>query len=145
MAVVQVKGVNVTKIEAGTGGDNWIPQGLVKSSIKVFSDTYVSLGSETHVSTIQLAVLPVGSIVWAVYLAFPDVGSATSTLDIGDAVDVDRYAAAIDTTAAGTYFGTLIAGAQHQVIATTTDIIATINTAAWDTAGTLKFAVFYTN
>ena len=144
MAVVQVKGVNVTKFES-PGDSNWIDQGLIKSGIKVWSDTYESLGTETQASTIHLATLPVGAIVHFIALAYADVGAATSTLDVGDAVDPNRYASAIDTTAVGYYIGNLEAGAQHEIIATTTDIIATINVAAFDTTGTLNFSVYYSN
>ena len=71
MAVVNVLGVNTTKFES-PGDTNWISQGLIKSGIKVWSDTYVTIGSESATSTIHLATLPAGAIALGEYNIMAD-------------------------------------------------------------------------
>jgi hypothetical protein len=146
MAIVQVLGVNVTKFQS-PGADNWIDQGLIKSGIKVWSDTYVTIGSESATSTIHLATLPAGAIVHGIIAAWGNIGAATSTIDIGDSDDVNRYATALDIATAGFSTGIEDSGAQY-VIGTNTgdeDILATVNVADIDAIGDLKLAVLYAN
>jgi len=147
MAVVQVLGVNVTKYAAGTTDATWIDQGLIKSGLKVWSDTYAAIGSESATSTIQLATLPAGAVVQNVTVSWANVGAATATLDIGDSNDADRYVTALDIATAGNATGINVAGTQYAIGTNTGDtaIIGTINVADIDAVGDIKLTVYYTN
>ena len=147
MAVVQVLGVNTTKYEAGTSDATWIDQGLIKSSLKVWSDTYAAIGSESATSTIQLATLPAGAVVHCITASWANIGAATATIHIGDSDTADRYATSLDIATAGNYTGINVAGTQYAIgtNAGDTDIIATINVADIDAVGDLKLTVYYTN
>jgi hypothetical protein len=146
MAIVNVLGANVTKFEA-PGNDNWIDQGLIKSGLKVWSDTYTTIGSESATSTIHIATLPAGAIVHGIIAAWADVGAATATIDIGDSADPDRYATALDIATAGNSTGINVGGAQYAIGTNTgdTEILITINVADIDAVGDIKVAVLYTN
>jgi len=146
MAIVQVLGANVTKFES-PGNNNWIGQGLIKSSVKVWSDTYTTIGSESATSTIHLATLPAGAVVQGIIAAWGNVGAATSTIDIGDSDDVNRYATALDIATAGNSSTIEDSGAQYEIGTNTgdTEIIATVNVADIDAIGDIKLAVLYTN
>jgi hypothetical protein len=147
MAVVQVLGANVTNYEAGTSDTTWIAQGLIKSGLKVWSDTYTTIGSESATSTIQLATLPTGAIVHGIIASWADIGAATATIDIGDSDDVNRYATALDIATAGSSSAIEVTGQQYAIGTNTgdTDVIATVNVADIDAIGDLKLSVLYTN
>ena len=140
--MAELYGVNVTKYDAGTGQDNWIDQGLIKSSIKIWSDVYEAVAAQIA-DTIVIAELPAGAIVHGILMQFDAVGAAT--LNCGDANTADLYKAAVDVSAAGDDNTILVDGAQY-VIGTNADderIILTIAGAA--ITGTIKTAVLYTN
>jgi hypothetical protein len=146
MAIVNVLGANVTKYEA-PGDANWIDQGLIKSGLKVWSDTYTTIGSESATSTIHIATLPAGAVVHGIIAAWADVGAATATIDIGDSNDADRYATALDIATAGASSSINVGGAQYVIGTNTgdTEVLITINTADVDAIGDIKVAVLYTN
>lgn len=146
MAIVNVLGANVTKFEA-PGADNWIDQGLIKSGIKVWSDSYTTIGSESATSTIHIATLPAGAVVHGILASWADVGAATATMHIGDSDDADRYQASLDIATAG-QSSTVLVGGQQYAIGTNdgdTEILLTINVADIDAIGAIKVSVLYTN
>jgi len=137
-----VKGVNVTKYEAGGQGDNAITQGLIASELNVWSDSYEASGLAAA-STIEMANLPAGAKVHAVFLDWDALGSSR-TLAVGDSDDADRYLAATDASSAGGAVGNLVDGKQY-VIGTATDDDEILVTTGGSTAtGTIKLTVLYT-
>ena len=146
MAATQVKGVNVTKVDSGTSDTTWVGQGLIQSSIKVWSDVYVTAAEEAA-STIQLATLPVGAVVHSIQVSWELASAGAATGIIGDAVDPNRYmlAASGDLSAAGAFAGNVSTGQEYEIISTTTDIILTVAAATLNTGASIKFAVYYTN
>jgi hypothetical protein len=114
--------------------------------------------SETATSTIDLIELPVGAIVLPElsYIIVDDAFGATAlTLDVGDAVDPDRYADGVDVLALGKKSfidsTTVPAGltTRHECVntgtasTTTTLIIATVATSTTPAAGTFKVTLAY--
>ena len=140
--MAELYGVNVTKYDAGTGKDNWIDQGLIKSSLKIWSDVYEAAAAQIA-DTIVIAELPAGAVVHDILMQFDALGAAT--LNCGDANTAALYKAAVDVSAAGDDNTILVDGAQY-VIGTNADderIILTVAGAA--ITGTIKTAVLYTN
>lgn len=140
--MAEVLGVNVTKFDAGTSDTTWIDQGLIKSSIKIWSDVYEAAAVQIA-DTIVIAELPAGAVVMGILLQFDALGAAT--VNCGDANTADLYKAAVDVSSAGDDNTILVDGAQY-VIGTNADderIILTVAGAA--ITGTIKSAVLYTN
>lgn len=142
----EFEGVNVTKYDAGTSAANWINQGLIKSSVKVWSESYVADGTEAVADTIVIAVLPEGAVVHGITLTTSALGAAR-TLTCGDANTAALYKAAVDVSAAVTDVSLAAAGNQY-VIGTNDDderILLTLGGDALTAADVIKTQVFYTN
>lgn len=138
-----VQGVNVTKFDAGTEQDNWIDQGLIKSSIRVWSDVYEAAALAVA-QTIGLAQLPDGAVVHGGILYFDALGAGV-TLEVGDSTDSARYLSATVCTAAGSAIFDAVDGSGY-VIGTNTgdgEIIATVGVGA--ATGTIRSVILYTN
>ena len=137
-------GDNVTKLLAGTGGDNWVDQGVLKAGLQVFTDDYecVTVAAD---STIQIAELPEGANIMDIVIITDDLGTGL-TVSVGDAESADRYiaAATVSTTGGVVLRLNQIAGLGY-VTGTGTDdtgiLITTIGAAA---NGTIKSKVVYT-
>lgn len=140
--MADVYGANVTKYRAGTKQDNWIDQGLVKSGLKIWSDSYEAAALAAG-QIIQIAELPVGAVVHGIILAFDALGAAT--VNVGDSADDNRYLNAIDVSAAGYVVGGLVDGLQYVIGTNTDDDEIIITTAAAAITGTIKAAILYTN
>ena len=142
----QFEGVNVTKFDAGTSDTTWIDQGLIKSSIKVWSDSYVALGTEIIADTLVVAVLPAGAVIQGISLTTSALGAAR-TLAVGDANTADLYKAAVDVSAAVTDNSLDAAGNQY-VIGTNADderIVLTLAGGVLTIGDVIKTQIFYTN
>jgi len=140
--MAEVNGVNVTKYDAGTSDTTWIDQGLIKSSIKIWSDVYEAVAVNIA-DTIVMAVLPAGAVIHDILLQQDALGAAT--VSIGDANTAGLYAAGVDVSTTLATSGLLPDGAQY-VIGTNADderILLTVAGAA--ITGTIKMAVLYTN
>ena len=138
-----VQGVNVTKYDAGTSDTTWIPSGLIKSGIKVWSDVYTA-AALAAAQTIGLAQLPDGAVVHGVLLLHGALGAGV-TLTIGDSDTAARYTSAIVCTAEGSALGDKVGGSGY-VIGTNTgdgEIIATVGVGA--ATGDIRLVVLYTN
>jgi len=141
--MAEVLGVNVTKYDAGTFDSNWIDQGLVKSSVKVWSEVYEAAAVGVA-DTIVVAVLPAGAVVHGIALQFDALGAGV-TLDAGDVTVPARYKSAIVTTSAGDDNSILVDGAQYVITDAEVDgrVLLTVGVGA--ATGTIKTAVYYTN
>ncbi len=140
--MAEVEGVNVTKFDAGTSDTTWIDQGLIKSSIRVWSEVYEASALPAN-DTIVIAVLPDGAIVHGISIQFDALGAAT--VDVGDVDNVDRYKDGVNVSAAGSDESILPDGAQYVIGTATGDDRITITVLGAAITGTIKSAVFYTN
>jgi len=141
-----VKGVNKTIMDA-TGNDHTVAPGLAGGVVQCMMDVYeASALSANDINEIGQD-LPVNSKVLFVLLGYDALGAST-TLDVGDAEDDNRYLSAIDTSSAGTTISNLVDGIQYEVDNTTastpdTQILVTLEGAS--ATGTIKLLVFYVN
>ena len=142
----EFEGVNVTKYDAGTSNTTWIDQGLIKSGIKVWSESYVALGTEVIADTIVIAELPAGAVIHGIQLTTSALGAAR-TLEVGDANTAALYKAAVDVSAAVTDNSLDAAGNQYVIGTNTGDerIILTLGGGVLTIADVIKTQVFYTN
>lgn len=136
--------VNSTTYAAQTAGKIALDPGIANSSLHVISTEYEASALPAN-DVINLFKLPKGAIIHGMTAAFDDLGTGTS-LDIGDAGDVDRYFDGIDTaTAAGSVSNVLVAGLGYKIGTDTTNddtIIQAKNLGAAAT-GTLKVVCYY--
>ena len=139
--MAEFEGVNVTKFDA-PGDANWIPQGLIKSSIRIWTELFEAAG-EAAASTIVVAVLPAGAIIHAVWLGFDALGAAT--IDMGDSDDPNRYKNAVDVSSVGEDNTILVDGAQYEIGTNSGDTRILLTTASAAITGTIRSAVYYTN
>lgn len=94
-----VKGVNRTKYDTPTP-DNFVHGRNTGANLLVEYDTY-ELASLSANDVIELGnTLPDGALIVDIIVHHDALGTSTS-LDIGDTNDVDRYLDGIDTTSAG--------------------------------------------
>jgi len=109
--MANVKAANITKFDNGGSGDNYIPDGYIKSVEKVWIDSYAigttNIGSD---DTIKIGRVLKGKKITDVIVATPSLMSAASNTTIyigsGTTMAVDGgYLGALqpDGVAAGTY------------------------------------------
>ena len=137
-----VQGVNTTKYDAGTSDTTWIDQGLIKSGLKVWTDSYEAAALAAG-QTIGVAQLPAGAVIHGIDLEFDALGAAT--VDVGDSTDPNRYKNAVDVSSADSDTGILVDGAQYVIGTNAGDNDIIITTAAAAITGTIKSTVYYTN
>ena len=136
-----VKGVNYTKYDAGTYGDNWIDQGKIKSGVHVWTDSYEASALE-NASTIAIAELPDGAVVLDVTVISDDLGS-TVTISAGDSDDADRYIAATSVSAANDVLSLATVAGLGYVIGTNDGDNTVLLTTAGILGGTISTKVVY--
>lgn len=143
MAAVQVKGVNVTKYDAGPSGDNAIAQGYVNAEVEVWTDEYEAVAVEAG-STIDVAELPANAKVLKIEM-YTDALGTSGTIDIGDSDDTDRYSAApFDTSTAGKFESDTLAGHQYVIGTNDGDSRVQLLTAGATISGTIRTAIYFT-
>jgi len=136
-----VKGVNRTKYDDAIGS-NIVEPGQDGSVLQVQYDEYELSGLSIN-DVIQLGnKLPKGARIHQIIVTHDALGGST-TLDIGDTDDDDRYDTAIDTSSAGQVFCDNIAGKNYEVGTNDGDdqIIATLEGGSG--TGTLKVLIIY--
>ena len=94
-----LKSDNVTKYDAGGGGDNYIADGFIKSVEKIWIDTYTISAAIATTSSLLIARLLKNKKVTDIVVHMPVVGSPATNTTI--------YACTGATTAVTTYFGAL--------------------------------------
>lgn len=85
-----LKGVNVTKYDAGGSGDNYIADGLIKTVEKIWTDSYTVTAAVTTADVIKIAKIPKGKKLTSVEIYLPALGVTTNSsikLGNGDAQD----------------------------------------------------------
>jgi len=87
-----LKSANVTKYDAGGGGDNYIPDGYIRSVEKVWIDSYTMAQTSTN-NTLHLAVIPENKKITSIDIIIETTASQTSgTVSVGFSTD-----ASVDT------------------------------------------------
>lgn len=138
-----VKGVNVTKHDAGGQGDDAIDNGLVNTRVEVWTDTYEAVALASG-STIDMAKLPANAVVLGIDLITDALGTST-TIDVGDSQDPDRYsAAAFNTSAAGLHVSDTPDGNAYRIGTNDGDGTVQLLTAGAAITGTVKTVVRFT-
>jgi hypothetical protein len=146
------KGAIVTKYDAGGSGDNYIPDGYIKSVEKIWLDSY-ALGSAslTTADTLVIAKVPKNKKITSVEVYFPDAATTDSaltggTLNVGVTGALTKFIDAVEL--ATTYKANRIDqadGVAYVTTSDTTDIVLSIGRKAITlTAGTIKTVVRYT-
>jgi len=139
-----VKGVNKTLIDAGT----ILSPGLFDGRVKVIVDTYEA-SALANPSTITMGGrFTKGAVVLMGWLAYDALGGST-TLDVGDAEDVDRYIDGQDTSSAGvTAFNKTdgVAYTTDETVSTTPDTQFVVTAGGSGTlTGTIKLVAIISN
>jgi len=141
-----VKGINRTVADAATR-DHTLAPGLFGGNVKCMVDTY-ELSSTAANTLIEMGgELPTGARVLAVLLVHDALGAST-TIDVGDLEDEDRYLAAVDTSSAGSSWSNLADGVEYEVdmtTASTPDNQIIVKLEAATGSGTVKLLVLYTH
>lgn len=132
--MASVKGVNITKIDNGTGK---IEKGY-NHKLRVQKDEYEA-SSLAAGSDIALGRLPKGAVIHCVHL-YHDALGASVTLSVGDDSDNARFISAQSASAAGVKDSDQIGGIGYELSATT-DIKAYVGGAA--ATGTIKLVIHY--
>lgn len=137
------KGVNTTKLDAGPSGDNVITQGLVNAQVEVWTEVYEA-AALADPSTIDIAELPANAKVLKIEM-YSDALGASTTIDMGDSNDVDRYSAApFDTSTAGKFVSDTPDGHQYVIGTNSGDSRLQLTMVGAAATGTIKTAVYFT-
>lgn len=131
--MASVNGVDVTAIAANTKIEKHL-RGKVRVITEEYEASALASGSDITIGT-----LPEGSSLVDAIILFDALG-ASSTLELGDAGDTDRYIAATSSASAGAVRPSLIAGLRYENT-TATDLI--ITTAGASITGTIKAVITY--
>lgn len=120
---------NKTKYDAGGSGDNVISDGYIKSTEKVWMDSFTMATNMSTADTLAIATIPANKKITGVEVYFTAITPTTSTILVGIAGDTDKFIA--DTATAGVEVLRMdnVDGAQF-VTTATTDILLKIGTTA---------------
>lgn len=135
--------VNSNIYEAQLDGKIVFSQGVTDATLHCVTATYEA--SSTAVNTvINLFKLPKDVVIQNMVVAFDALGSGTS-MDIGDAGDVDKYVDGVTTTSAGSAVGVLPDGLGYIIgsDAEHDDTIVTAKILGGAATGTIKVACYY--
>ena len=136
-----VKGVNKTLYDTVSTGDNVIPKGEFRTTVKCITDEY-TCAALADASTIAIANLPAGATVIDVSVFHADLGTSV-TVAIGDTNTAGLYLAATTVAALGRLDMNVVAGFGY-VIGTNDDDNVILLTTAGTTTGILKVRILYT-
>ena len=135
--------VNRTKLEEGTKDNNWIDQGLVKSGIKVMSDTYLCEAVADSL-TIGIATPPVGARIHLIAISTEGLGAGVN-LSVGDEADFGRYFSGTDMSGEMQYSYIRFNGHQYQIGTNDGDDQMLCQVTGAEANGNFSVSVFYTN
>lgn len=140
-----VYGVNKTKLLSPIGS-NILNSGLNKAKKCFMYDTYEASGLVANEVIHVGDKLPVGSVVTRIDVVFDDLGSGTS-IDVGDADDIDRYIDGADTASAASSASfpnvTCIAGVGYEITGEDGDDQIQIKNLGGTATGTIKVFIEY--
>jgi hypothetical protein len=149
------KGVNVTKYDAGGSGDNYIPDGYIKSVEKVWMDSFTFSAVLTTADTVAIATIPPNKKITSVEVYFPALTPTDCTINVGITGDADKFIKTAPVATSLTEVGALVAinkvesnnpdGFQFVTTAETDILFSLANKAITaPTAGTITTIVRYT-
>ena len=135
--------VNSTTYDAQIAGKVALSQGVADATLHVATATFKASSTAAN-TVINLFKLPKGVVVQNLVVSFDALGSGTS-MDIGDAGDVDRYVDGVTTTSAGSAVGVLPDGLGYVTgtDAEYDDTLVTAKVLGGSATGTIKVACYY--
>ena len=135
-------GVNKVKYDAGGSGDNYLDSGQYGAEVKCIQDQFEASGITTG-STISVVNMPKGSKIVGCTVAFDALGTS-STIQLGDALDDDRYIAATSSVSAGATSAIRVDGIGYTIGTTATDEVIKLKVATSASInGTIKVVILY--
>ena len=137
-----LKAVNKTKADDPTS-DNIASPGTLGGRVRVLTDT-ITLAAASINDIIEIGQdLKAGAIILGIELQFAALGAST-TLDVGDSNDDNRYMNAIDTSSASIARDLILAGLHYKIGTNSGDsqIILTLEGGA--ATGQVNINVYYT-
>lgn len=139
------KGANVTKIDNGGSGDNYVADGYIKSVEKVWMDSLAFTAVLTTADTVAIATIPANKKITSVEVFFPSITPTTSTINVGISGDADKFIDDAATVSVNVARMNNPDGFQY-VTTAETDILLSIGAFAMTapTAGTIRTVVRYT-
>ena len=134
-------GVNYTLANAQETSDT-IERAEQNGEVRMAYDSYTSGGTAGTI-IYMFDKLPKGAVVMGIYL-YCDWADASSTLDIGDGDDDNRYMDAIDTSSAVNGWQSLLTGGLGYTIGTNDDDDQIqLTTGGATVSGTVKMIIMY--
>jgi len=139
------KGVNVTKYDAGGSGDNYIPDGYIKSVEKVWMDSFTFSAVLTTADTVAIATIPPNKKITSVEVYFPALTPTDCTINVGITGDADKFIKTAPSVATNKVESNNPDGFQFVTTAETDILFSLANKAITaPTAGTITTIVRYT-
>ena len=134
---------NSNVYEAQEAGILTLSQGVSDATLHCVVATYEASAAAAN-TVINLFKLPKDVVIQNFVVAFDALGSGTS-MDIGDAGDVDKYVDGVTTTSAGSAVGILPDGLGYIIgsDAEHDDTIITAKILGGSATGTIKVACYY--
>lgn len=139
------KGVNVTKYDAGGSGDNYIPDGYIKSVEKVWMDSFTFSAVLTTADTVAIATIPPNKKITSVEVYFPALTPTDCTINVGISGDADKFIKTAPVATSNKVESNNPDGFQFVTTAETDILFSLANKAITaPTAGTITTIVRYT-
>lgn len=114
---------------------------FVGGRLRVFNEQ-VAYASQASGKTIKVGQLPKGAIPIA-FIINTDTSTGSATLELGDGTTADKFAAAAAYTSANKPWFVGVQATGAAALASQTDVIATIGTAALPASGNLSVITLY--
>lgn len=132
---------NSTTYDAQASGKLVLDQGVVKSTLHVASTVYEAEATAAN-SIINLFKLPDNVVIQGFKLQFDALGTSV-TVDVGDAVDADRYIDGANAATAGTNTALTIDGLGYRIGTNEGDNLITLTILGAAATGTIKAVCYY--
>lgn len=132
---------NSTAYEAQVSGKLTLDQGVIKSTLHVASTSYEANATASG-SVINLFKLPNNVVIQDIKLYFDALGTSV-TLDVGDALDPDRYIDGVVAATAGTSNALTIDGQGYRTGTNEGDDLITLTIGGAAATGTIKAVCYY--
>lgn len=132
---------NSTTYEAQASGKLVLDQGVVKSTLHVATTTFEAAATAAN-SVINLFKLPDNVVIQDIKLYFDALGTGV-TVNVGDALDPDRYIDGANVATAGTNNALTIGGQGYRIGTAEGDDLITLTVVGAAATGTIKAVCTY--
>ena len=132
---------NSTTYEAQTSGKLVLDQGVQSATLHVASTTFEAASTAAN-SVVNLFKLPDNVVIQGIKLQFDALGAGV-TVDVGDALDADRYIDGANVAAAGTNNALTIDGLGYRIGTNEGDDVVTLTILGAAATGTIKAVCYY--